>query len=173
MTNLVLLSTSSRTHTHIRETMSNRSRGSFVAGLIAKFGRKSSLSKSSTTSNLVPTAKKSAKDAKKIQLLKFLWSFFFSHTQLNGGDQCMGLSADLLLRFSLKTWYDQRAAEITAGAMQEGVRLSAVFLLLLTDGVLKRPYCRQEINEALVNGRPILLLLETDAERGGVSLEEH
>lgn len=56
--------------------------------------------------------------------------------------------------------------------MAAGVAGSAVFLLLLTRGVLQRPFCQAELVAALDARRPLLLLHEADPRRGGAPLEE-
>jgi len=56
--------------------------------------------------------------------------------------------------------------------MAAGVAGSATFLLLLSRGVLQRPFCQAELVAALEVGRPLLLLHEADVARGGAPLEE-
>jgi WD40 repeat protein len=56
--------------------------------------------------------------------------------------------------------------------MAAGVAGSTVFLLLLTRGVLQRPFCQAELVAALDARRPLLLLHEADPSRGGAPLEE-
>ena len=50
----------------------------------------------------------------------------------------MTLSAVPRTRFNL----DNRAQDLTKEGMLEGIRDSAAFILLLTKGVLSRPYCQ-------------------------------
>lgn len=63
-------------------------------------------------------------------------------------------------------WYDNTMENLTAEGMKEGVRNSAVFVLFMTKGVFTRPFVRIEIEEALKERKPIILLHETDDRHG-------
>ena len=59
------------------------------------------------------------------------WHFFLSQHQAMGGDQ--GKTLHLLLKgLGKTTWYDQAMADQSEAAMEEGVRHSDCFILLLT-----------------------------------------
>lgn len=62
--------------------------------------------------------------------------------------------------------YDQDNTPTEEG-MVDGVTGSCVLVLLLTRGVLARPFCQLEIRTALKNNVPVLLLHETDPRHGG------
>ena len=51
---------------------------------------------------------------------------------------------------------------ITLQGMRDGVRDSECFLLVLTAGVLFRPYCIEEIHMALVLHKPVIIVAEQD-----------
>ena len=46
--------------------------------------------------------------------------------------------------------------------MQDGVRRSRVFLLILTTDVLSRPFCQKELQCAIAEGKRIICLVEVD-----------
>ena len=54
--------------------------------------------------------------------------------------------------------YDNRAKTITKEGMRKGIREAAVFILFLSEGVLKRPYCQFEIREAISLEKPMVLV---------------
>jgi len=89
------------------------------------------------------------------------WHFFISHHQKLGGDQC-GVLASQLKQRGWKVWYDNEMNDVTEKGMLQGVKDSAVFILFMTKGIFARPYVRLEINEALMQGKPIMLLHEID-----------
>ena len=71
---------------------------------------------------------------------------FLSHYQLYGPD-VMDLKGQLEARcpeLRGSIWYD-KDDEPSTEAMREGVRGHRYFLLYLTEGVLRRPFCRKEI----------------------------
>ena len=69
-----------------------------------------------------------------------------------------GLLGDL----GVHCWFDMLQALLTLDAMRRGVEASDVFLLILTESVLGRWFCQQEILHAIDLGKPILLLMEQD-----------
>jgi len=93
------------------------------------------------------------------------WHFFISHKQANGGDQAAVICGKLR-QAGFEVWYDQNAGKLTAEGMQEGVRGSACFILLMTQGVFARPFVLLELQEAIDAGKPIILIHETDARHG-------
>jgi hypothetical protein len=54
------------------------------------------------------------------------------------------------------------ADDLTLPGMRAGVCASDALLLVLTRGVLFRPYCVAEIFEAIVAEKPIVLVSEVD-----------
>lgn len=90
------------------------------------------------------------------------WHFFISHSQGHAGDACMSLKYAVEKAVpGVRVWFDQDENPSEAG-MLEGVRGSRVFLLFLTQGVLKRPWVQFEVREALRLGKPVVLVEETD-----------
>ena len=59
-------------------------------------------------------------------------------------------------------WYDMQESDLTLQGMKEGVERSRIFLLILTRNVLRRPFCRKELIEALRLRKDLQLLVEED-----------
>ena len=75
--------------------------------------------------------------------------------------------------FSLGSYaYLQQDEEATEAGMANGVACSTTFLLLLSRGVLQRPFCQAELVAALDAGKPLLLLHDSDATHGGAPLDD-
>lgn len=51
--------------------------------------------------------------------------------------------------------------------MLEGVQGSRAFVLFLSASVLTRHFCQKEIRKALLLGKPVVLVAETDSRHGG------
>ena len=68
---------------------------------------------------------------------------FINHRQATGGDQCARLAL-LLEQRGLKVWYDMHADDLTLSGMEDGVRRSKNMLVLMSDGVMSRPYCQEQ-----------------------------
>ena len=58
--------------------------------------------------------------------------------------------------------YDQHAEDLTEDGMCKGVKESRAFLLIVTKNIFRRPFCRREIHEACILGKPIVTIQETD-----------
>jgi hypothetical protein len=65
-------------------------------------------------------------------------------------------------QLGLHNWLDMHQELLTLDAMRQGVRESSVFILILTESVLRSWFCQQEIKEALREGKPIQLIIEED-----------
>ena len=89
------------------------------------------------------------------------WHIFLSHAQATGGDQTHNLCLYLMQR-GLRCWYDNKATDVTSKGMKEGVALSEVFLLFLSNDVLTRPFVQYELSEALRLHKKILFVHEID-----------
>ena len=94
--------------------------------------------------------------------LKLEHAFFLSHFQREASDICAVIDLQMKIR-GYQCWYDQEAAHITQLGMLEGIRTSAVFMLILTKGVFERAWCVFEVRAAMKLGKPIQLLHEADA----------
>ena len=58
--------------------------------------------------------------------------------------------------------------------MLKGVQDSDIFLLVLTKGVLQRPFCQLELREAIKLKKRVQLLMEVcDCDTGRVGLSQH
>ena len=99
------------------------------------------------------------------------WHAFISHSQSTGGDQAQVLALELKLA-GWEVWYDQNADILTLDGMREGVEKSAVFILLLTEGVLTRPFVHFEMATAIKADVPWFLIHEEDARHGKFSFDE-
>lgn len=87
--------------------------------------------------------------------------FFLSHYQKEAADLVRSVFL-MLKECGCSCWLDMEAADLTLGGMQAGVRDSNCFLLVLTAGVLFRPYCIEEIAVAHESQKPVVLLVEED-----------
>ena len=91
-------------------------------------------------------------------------AFFLSHYQAEAADIAGILDLQMKIR-GYKCWYDQDATHITQTGMLEGIRSSAVFMLILTKGVFQRPWCLFEVRSAMHLRKPIQLLHEAETSR--------
>jgi WD40 repeat protein len=97
--------------------------------------------------------------------------FFFSHAQQDIGDFIQLLCRLLLLQHDISTWFDlDYDGNLNSIAMQTGIQNSKYFVLVLTKRYLESWYCGLEITTAIIMGREMILMVETDVVRGGVSL---
>jgi hypothetical protein len=91
----------------------------------------------------------------------FKTHFFISHYQATGGDIAKSLHFELEMR-GLSSWYDMNEKNLTEQGMEDGIKTSHCFILLLTFGVLTRPWVLKEFQLALQYKKPILLVYEGD-----------
>ena len=91
-------------------------------------------------------------------------AFFLSQHQAEAADVAAVLDLQMKIR-GYKCWYDQDTMHITTMGMLDGIRSSAVFLLILTKGVMKRPFVLFELRAAIHLGKPIQLLHEADPQQ--------
>jgi hypothetical protein len=89
------------------------------------------------------------------------WHFFLSHMQTEATDLVRTLSL-MMKDHGCRAWVDMEADDLTLPGMRAGVCASDALLLVLTRGVLFRPYCVAEIFEAIVAEKPIVLVSEVD-----------
>ena len=99
------------------------------------------------------------------------WHFFISHSQATGGDQANLITNNLEKR-GLKIWYDNNMEEITESGMKEGVQKSKALIVLLTSGMMGRPFCQKEMKWALEFDLDIIGVAEQDPRRSPVVFEE-
>ena len=62
-----------------------------------------------------------------------------SHFQATGSDQVATLELELQ-RLGFRSWYDNKASDLTKAGMKDGVSKTGCFLLFLSTGVLARPF---------------------------------
>lgn len=91
-----------------------------------------------------------------------LYHFFLSHNQKEAGDIAHTLFETLAKRYGLSIWYDMAATDLTVEGMAAGVRESAFFLLIVTTNVFQRPFCRREMDEAFLVGKPFVCVQEVE-----------
>ena len=87
--------------------------------------------------------------------------FFLSHFQKEAAD----LVRSLYLMFEksgCSCWLDMEAENLTLEGMRNGVATSQCFMLVLTRGVLFRPYCIEEIFVAANLQKDVVLVCETE-----------
>ena len=105
-----------------------------------------------------------ARVTSELQLLGDLgmrYKFFLSHAQADAASTGKALFG-LLRRVGVHCWYDMEQSNLTLEGMRQGVRDSDVFLLILTEQVLTRWFCQQEILTAIEEGKSIQLMVEED-----------
>lgn len=88
---------------------------------------------------------------------------FISHQQAHAS----GIAATLYHEYrqlGLHCWLDVRQEDLTLQGMRAGIVNSRIFLLVLTEGVLKSWYVQQEILHAMQHGKKIQLIIERDSK---------
>ena len=93
--------------------------------------------------------------------LPMKYRFFISHAQADAASTAKALYS-MLCRLGVHSWYDMRQQALTLDGMKAGVRDSDVFLLIMSEAVLTRWFCQQEILTAIEEGKTIQLLIEED-----------
>lgn len=101
--------------------------------------------------------------------LSHRWAFLGRNS---GQDQVAVLKRQLQLMLpGVRVFLDVDDLE-DIGKLEASVRESAVFLVFLSAGYFESANCMREVREALRCDKPVVLLHETDAERGGAELRE-
>jgi hypothetical protein len=93
------------------------------------------------------------------------WHVFLSHMQQNG-DGIAHVLQLILAKQNMKCWRDM-CEDATQKGMEDGIVGSSALLLVLTAGVLTRPYCRFEIRLAVAMNIPIITIKEENRNRPG------
>jgi len=93
------------------------------------------------------------------------WDFFISHRQQTGEHIAHSLHHELGKQGS-KTWIDTYE-QGTGSHLVDGIRRSRALILVLTAGVLTRPWCRFEVRTAMIWGVPIFPVHEADSTKLG------
>jgi hypothetical protein len=93
------------------------------------------------------------------------YDVFLSHAQHSGQDQAGKLKL-LLTSAGLKVWYDMAAQDLTSRGMEEGVSKSRCVLCLLTEGMMSRPFCNNELRWGKLYGCKIVGVVEKDTRHG-------
>lgn len=91
---------------------------------------------------------------------------FISYKQRGGSEIAMTLFF-LLLIAGYRPWYDQSREEINVQAMKNGVRESAVYVLVLSKDVFKSNAVLTEFREARKLRKPVILVYENDGTKEG------
>ena len=97
---------------------------------------------------------------------------FLSHQWKWGQDQAGTLKSALqALLPELRCFLDVDSLK-DIGQLEAHVRESDLVLIVLTQGYVESKNCRRELREALEQGKRLLVLRETDANHGAISLDE-
>ena len=98
---------------------------------------------------------------------------YIIHSQETGQDQC-ALLFQALRSADLSVWLDMQAHDLTAQGMKDALSKSRAALLFLSDGVMARDFCIQELRWAKENGCKFVGVMEDDARHGkaDVALEK-
>lgn len=106
------------------------------------------------------------------------FSVFISHTQRDTLAKLLAielyheLNELLKQQVGLGVWLDVRMKDKSTAAMEEGVRNSSYFILVLSDQYFSRPYCVQELRWAIEMGKPIIPIVDiADKTRIGELLQ--
>lgn len=94
-------------------------------------------------------------------LLPMRYHCFLSHSQADAS----GTASDLFHLYRalhLHAWLDMKQQALTLDGMRQGVRDSAIFVLVLSENVLSSWFCQQEILCAVAEGKHIQLVLEQE-----------
>jgi len=94
------------------------------------------------------------------------WDTFLSHVQKGQGDLCRSL-AEVLRKEKITAWLDKDVDRKDDVGMIQGVVNSNIFTIVLTTQYFKRPYCLFEFCVALVAGKRVIALRESDPGKGG------
>jgi hypothetical protein len=86
---------------------------------------------------------------------------FISHMQIEASGH-VGTMFFNFLQLGCCCWRDMNQEDLTEEGMRNGVLASDVFILILTNSVLSRPFCLKEIGWALAAGKPTIIVVETD-----------
>jgi len=97
--------------------------------------------------------------------------FFLSHFQKEAADLVRSLYL-MLEKSGCSCWLDMEAANLTLEGMRKGVEDSQCFMLVLTHGVLFRPYCIEEIFVAAELEKDVVLVCETEARFNPFNYDE-
>ena len=98
---------------------------------------------------------------------------FLSHAWRTGQDQTHTIARELqLLIPGLQVWIDvDNLSDVSASALENCVRDSAVFIIFLSTGYFRSVNCRRELYAAFAAGKPVVAVLETDRTKGGATIE--
>jgi len=94
------------------------------------------------------------------------WDCFLSHVQKNSADLCRNVK-DQLEKKGIRTWLDKSAKRLDKHGIVDGVVASSLFVLVLTTNYFQRPFCVFEYCLAVIAGRPIITVAESDPRYGG------
>jgi serine/threonine protein kinase len=96
-----------------------------------------------------------------LSIVATTWHFFLSHMQTEARDLVKDLFS-MMRENGCRAWLDMQAEKINLPGMRAGVRGSDCLLLVLTKGVLFRPFCVAEVYEAIKAEKRIVLVSEED-----------
>ena len=100
------------------------------------------------------------------------YHLFLSHVWSSGQDQMATVKRELqLLLHGVRVFLDVDDLE-EIGQLENYVRQSQSMLLFLSKGYFFSANCKKEIAATLANGNPIMLLHETDPNRGGAPMDQ-
>jgi len=91
---------------------------------------------------------------------------FLSHVQKQSSDMCRNIM-DNCMKLGLSMWYDKTADRLDMRGIVDSILNSSVFILVLTKEYFKRPFCVYEHCIAIVAGKPVITIFESDERYGG------
>ena len=103
---------------------------------------------------------------KRIKSPDIKWDNFLSHVQKISADVCRSIK-DALGKDRITCWYDRNAARVDIYGMVDGVINSNLFTIVLTKEYFGRQYCVFEYCLAVLAGKPIITIAESDPRYGG------
>jgi len=101
-----------------------------------------------------------------------LFHAFISHVWGTGQDQTHAIVRQLQLKMPMiKVWLDVDHLN-DLGNLEDSVGVSVAFVVFLSKGYFRSKNCRRELYAAIDLGKNIIVVLETDEQKGGATLDE-
>merc|ERR1719193_2518811 len=94
------------------------------------------------------------------------WDCFLSHVQKHSADVC-GRIAERVKKLGVSFWLDKEATRVDTRGMVYGVINSRIFVVFLTTDYFASSYCVFEYCVALMAGKSVITVGETDPRFGG------
>lgn len=102
----------------------------------------------------------------------FVWHLFLSHFWGTGQDQAAVVKRQLQLCLpGIRAFLDVDDLK-DISALETYISQTSIILFFLSNGYFRSRNCLREAHASLENSKPLVLMLEADTSKGGLSLEE-